>query len=209
MINIINMPLVAKGPGLSCVVVPKSNSQEFHSILKLYHSWNVENMPVFMFHYLLTWLRTGPEPFPLGWGRFPISEGWWICIYCIQGALHSKNGDISGSSDDSSVILFMLILYDTMWSFHLAKLSAVSLFKPHQHFQEELCDKHAGVSQLSFPLHRGITKVESIRSSLKKKHVYYEEALVPVQASRQTYTELTPNSTHTSSVCGWPVCFGI
>lgn len=70
MINIINMPLAAKGPGLSCVVVPKSNSQEFHSILKLYYSWNVENMPVFMFHYLLTWLRTGPEPFPRGGGDF-------------------------------------------------------------------------------------------------------------------------------------------
>ena len=70
MINIINMALVAKGLGLSCVVVPKSNSQEFHSILKLYHSWNVENMPVFMFHYLLTWLRKGPEPFPPGGGDF-------------------------------------------------------------------------------------------------------------------------------------------
>lgn len=70
MINIINMPLAAKGPGLSCVVVPKSNSQEFHSILKLYHSWNVENMPVFMFHHLLTRLRTDREPFPSGGGDF-------------------------------------------------------------------------------------------------------------------------------------------
>lgn len=42
MINIINMPLAAKGPGLSCVVLPKSNSQEFHSIFKLYYIWNVE-----------------------------------------------------------------------------------------------------------------------------------------------------------------------
>lgn len=56
-----------------------------------------------------------------------------------------------------------------MWLFHLAKLSVLSLFfffyfKP----QDEPCDTNAGVSQLSFPLHRGITKAKSIRSSVKK-----------------------------------------
>lgn len=161
MINIINMPLAAKGPGLSCVVLPKSNSQEFHSIFKLYYIWNVEKKNARFYVPLFTDLTSnGSWTFSTGRGTFPISESWWICIYCIQGAIHSQNGDILQSSDDSSVILFMLILYDTMWSFHLANLSVVSsFFKPLW----ELWDTNAGVSQLSFALHRGITKVNQIQ----------------------------------------------
>lgn len=47
-------------------------------------------------------------------------------------------------------------------------LSLLFLKKPHQHFQEKLCDTNAGVSQLSSPLHGGIAEVESIRSSVQK-----------------------------------------
>lgn len=171
MINIINMPLAAKGPGLPCVVVPKSNSQEFHSILKLYCSWNVENMPVFMFHYLLTWL--GPEPL--------LSAKVDEYLFTVhKEPLHRQNGDVSESSDDSSEILCMLIVYNIMWSFHLARLP-LSLFSQTTLLKTELCDTNAGVSQRPFRFCTGgfTKKMYSQSGPAWRKHVYHIEAPVP------------------------------
>ena len=64
MMNIINMALAAKGPSLSSVAMPKSHSQEFHSILRPYRGRNGENMPLFMSRYLLMRTCTGLEVFP-------------------------------------------------------------------------------------------------------------------------------------------------
>lgn len=146
----------------------------------------------------------------MGRGRFPISEGWWICIYCIQGAPHSQNGDILESSDDSSVILFMLILYDTMWSFHLAKLNVVSPSFFFYFLNHTSTFKRSSMTQTLESLNyrllcTGALQKWSQSDPVWRKHVYYVKALVRFQASRQTYTRLplSPNSTHTLATTLW------
>ena len=104
-----------------------------------------------------------------GRGRFSIGEGWWIRIY--YEAFVAKM-ETCRKTDDSSVILFMLILYDTMWSFHLAELSEV-FFK-----RSRMTQTLVGF-QLPLPLCRGIRKMESIRSSMKKLPWHSVELVPP------------------------------
>lgn len=162
------MPLAAKGPGLPCVVVPKSSSQEFHSILKLYDSWNVENMAVFMFHYLLTCLHTGPEPV------LSVQVDEYVFIVQKEPFI-GKDGDILESSDDSSVSIFMLILYDTVRSFHLARLGVLFLSLSLFSLNHTRAFKRSPVTQTLESLNYHLLCTGALQYKREVNHVQGEE----------------------------------
>lgn len=153
----------------------------FHWVGETFYQWRLMNM------YLL---YTGSPSEPK-WSH--IVKWWWQLGNSFHANAIQYNVVISLGEAQCSINMI----------FRYCFLNHTSTLKPSR-------ATNTGVSQLSLS-YTGALQQWSQSDPKWRIHVYYAKTLVSFQASRQTYTGLTlsPNSTHTSRVCGLPVCFGI